>query len=93
MLEMRCERSSNGAWTAADVEEGVQLATSGGVMGNDGFIKSGMVASAILRIVGALGRSKICKCLFSDGRERRHSDGQWEVLSVLQCTFDVKGGF
>ena len=62
-------------------------------MGKDGFIKSGMVASAILRIVGALGRSEICKCLFSDRRGWRHSDGQWEVLSVLQCTFDVKGGF
>ena len=56
-------------------------------MGKDGFIKSGMVASAILRIVGALGRSEICKCLFSDGRGWRHSDGQREVLSVIQCTF------
>ena len=62
-------------------------------MGEDGFIKSGMVASAILRIVGALGRSEICKCFFSDRRGRRHSDGQLEVLSALQCSFDGKGGF
>ena len=79
MLEMRCERSSNGAWAAADIEEGGELATCGGVMGEDCFIKSGMVATAILCIVSALGWSEICKGLFSDrsgsGRGQGHSDG------------------
>lgn len=52
--EVRCKSSGSWAWTATNIEEGVELAASGSMMVDDDFVEVGVVAAAILGIVCAL---------------------------------------
>lgn len=54
MSEVRCELADGGAWTAADIEDGGELAAGGRVVVEDGLVQVRMVAAAVLGVCCAL---------------------------------------
>ena len=80
MGEVRCERAGSGARTAANIEEGVELAAGGSMVVDDGFIQVRVVAGAILGVIRALVLGEGAERLFGrDGDKSwsriRHDDG------------------
>ena len=54
MSEARCELADGGARTAADIEDGGELAAGGGVVIDDGSVQVRVVTAAVLRVSCAL---------------------------------------
>ena len=80
MGEVWCERPDSGARTAANIEEGVELAAGGSMVVDDGFIQVRVVVGAILGAIRTLALGVGAKRLFGrDGDKSwsriRHGDG------------------
>lgn len=65
MDELGREHPGSGAWTAADIEDSSELAASGGMVVDDCFVDSGVVAWSILGVVRALRVCEGSECFFT----------------------------